>query len=339
MSDSGLMYFAGSSESCEVTVAIKNQQLLITATTDNASRRIDLFDLDVVPPLPSLPCEVLLNDGSRLEINGNTATATQLYKANKGNRILAWLESNKWACLAATALLPISFYWLSNSVIPTAAMAVANMIPPSVSHNIDEQVMELFDEEILTSSELHVEQQQSIHHNWQQLLSQLSLPQDQFELFIKKSEFYGANAFALPGGTVVVTDDLATLFVDHPDALNAIMLHEIGHVVERHSLRIMTESVGTSLMITYFFGDLEGMAELFSGTALTLLQNKFSRDMEREADQYAIQQLSSIGASPEAFVEAMTRLQESLGEEKSQPLVEYLSTHPQFEERIQRATQ
>ncbi len=333
------MYFAGSNQTCKVTLALVNGRLKIEPEGETPARFESIQDLDVEPPVPSLPCEITLQDGSKIEVARDSLTAMSLYRKDTGNRLLAWLESNKWACLIATILLPISFYWLTNSVIPTAAMGVAEMIPSSVSRNIDEQVMDIFEGEIIEPSQLDSEHQLKIQDGWNRVLTSLPVDKQQFELLIKKSEFYGANAFALPGGTVVVTDDLANLFKEHPDALNAILLHEIGHVVERHSLRMMTESVGTSLMITYFFGDLEGMAELFSGTALTLMQNKYSRDLEREADQFAIDHLRTIGADPEAFATAMKTLQESMGDENIESLFKYLSTHPEFEERIKHASQ
>ena len=89
-------------------------------------------------------------------------------------------------------------------------------------------------------------------------------------------------------------------------------------------------------MLTYFFGDISGLAEYVSGTAVALLQNRFSRDLEREADDYSTTKLVELGISPQAFADAMTKLSSDKDEE-SGFLQRYLSSHPLLEDRVRKA--
>ena len=161
------------------------------------------------------------------------------------------------------------------------------------------------------------------------------------EELAQESDFFGANAFALPDGTVVMTDQLVSLLKDNPDAILAVLLHEIGHVEGQHSVRLIAQSLGATLVIGIVFGNPEGVADLLLGSGSVLLQNAFSRDMEREADQFAIAKLTELGKSPQAFADAMSALLAKHSDEAdtSSSLLKYLSTHPDTRERIEQASQ
>src|SRR5690606_30236608 len=113
--------------------------------------------------------------------------------------------------------------------------------------------------------------------------------------------------------------------------LLAVMLHEIGHVEHRHSLQLVARSTAMSMLFALMFGDIEGAGELVLGAGSSLLQNSFSREMEREADHFALQQLQQLGIPPQAFANAMETLRHEHGgaaREQGSRWLEYLSTHP-----------
>ena len=140
----------------------------------------------------------------------------------------------------------------------------------------------------------------------------------------------------------MVTDDLANLLADKPNALKAVLLHEMGHVVHQHSVRITAQSAASTIVLAVVFGDLEGVAEVALGTGASFAQQGFSRDMEREADTFALIQLESLGYSSNDFADAIEALQESHTSEnehleKVNDFLEYLSSHPSAQERIDNA--
>ena len=71
-----------------------------------------------------------------------------------------------------------------------------------------------------------------------------------------------------------------------------------------------------------------------------MLRTRYSRQFESEADDYAFAMLKRHGQSPQAFADMMRRLRlRKDAKEEPDALLQYLSTHPATEERIQRAEQ
>lgn len=339
MANSAQYYFAGSNSAREVYVSIENGCITIACpNTDDVLLNQEINLCKVSSALGSVPCEVNFVDGDLLVLPAVHPMVTVLREQlPKSNYILHLFEQSKVFWLVALLLVPLSFYFLVNYIIPSMAETVAKQVPHSVKVDIDDEVLSIYDGVMFEETELDPSKQEKIKTQWQLLLRELKLDQNAYSLQFRKSESIGANAFALPGGTVVVTDELVLLFKDKPEAISAILLHEIGHVELNHSMKILAESVGTTLLMTYFFGELEGLVEIFSGTAVTLLQNTYSRDIESEADDFAVTKLSLIGKSPQAFADAMRGLSEQT--EKQHTLLKYFSSHPEIKQRIDKAEQ
>ena len=146
----------------------------------------------------------------------------------------------------------------------------------------------------------------------------------------------GPNAFALPGGTIVVTDELLELLAGRDDVLLGVLGHEHGHVQRRHGMRLLVQAtlIGTAAGIA--IGDFSSV--LAAAPAL-LGQNAYSRDFEREADADAIALLRAAGVSPVVMVELFERLAAQRGAARDRPgpdLGIALASHPADAERIAR---
>ncbi|MBZ9612197.1 M48 family metallopeptidase [Rheinheimera maricola] len=288
--------------------------------------------------IPGLPVELRLRDGAVFVPDDNAFRWPQL--SGRAN-LAARLESHKLSIVAAIVLSPLLLWWIIVDLMPMLASAAVPLVPDKVKQQMGEQTFYSLQQTVLSPTELPQPEQAMVRYHWQMALQQLHLQQQHYQLHLFKSEFFGANAFALPDGTVVITDDLVLLLKHNPDAILAVLLHEIGHVEGQHSVRLVAQSLGATLVIGIMFGNPEGVADLLLGSGSVLLQNAFSRDMEREADQFAIAQLTVLGKTPSAFADAMSALLAQHSEEsaESSTLLKYLSTHPDTRERIQQATQ
>ena len=136
------------------------------------------------------------------------------------------------------------------------------------------------------------------------------------------------NAFALPGGTIVVFRGLIE-FVDSPDELAGIIAHEMGHVVERHSMEKLMEQLGLGFFFGMLLGDVSTGAVALSGEVLLSLS--FSRQAEGEADDLALEYLGRAGLDARPLGDFFSRLQALYGSAGDWPRI--VSTHPPSGER------
>ena len=115
----------------------------------------------------------------------------------------------------------------------------------------------------------------------------------------------GANAVALPGGHIVVTDELLELLQGADDALLGVLAHEHGHVRRRHGLNAVVRFGIVSAATSVALGDFSAV---IAGVPALLAHMGYSRDAEREADADAARVLRAAGRDPAAMVVLFERL-------------------------------
>ena len=129
-------------------------------------------------------------------------------------------------------------------------------------------------------------------------------------VLFRKGGRVGPNAFALPDGTILFTDEMVRL-ADHDDELVAVLAHEIGHVVHRHGLRAVIQDSLLGFALLAITGDATGSSELFLGLPVLLTQLAYSRTFEREADNYALDYLRAHNIPPIHFAHLMRRIEQA----------------------------
>jgi predicted Zn-dependent protease len=144
------------------------------------------------------------------------------------------------------------------------------------------------------------------------------------------------NAFALPGGQVFITLGLYEKLTDEAE-LAGVLGHETGHVVERHVAQQIEKSrLGQSIVLGTGIaasGRREGLATwALADLTNEMVQLKFSREDESQADQRGLQFMTEAGFDPRAMIDVMRILKE-IGAGGGQP--EFLQTHPDPGNRIE----
>lgn len=141
------------------------------------------------------------------------------------------------------------------------------------------------------------------------------------------------NAFALPGGRVVLTDGLIKA-ADAPDEVAGVLAHELGHVALRHPEAQMVRMLGIQVVLATVTGGSGG--DWFGSLAGLLALLRYSRAAEREADDYAAALMLQARIDPvglRRFFEKVRKVEGGAGDGQGL-LVGILSTHPGLEERI-----
>ena len=148
------------------------------------------------------------------------------------------------------------------------------------------------------------------------------------------------NAFAIPGGHVVILTGLLES-ADSAEEVAGVLAHEIAHVTRRHSLRNIIKSAGLIVTLQALIGDASGLFGLATEASRYLLQQKFSRDFEREADETGWSYLVQAKIDPRGMTRFFEKLRDMMAQSGAAAMEGALSlanTHPTSQERIDRLT-
>jgi Zn-dependent protease with chaperone function len=149
-----------------------------------------------------------------------------------------------------------------------------------------------------------------------------------FEVSVVKSDV--VNAFALPGGYVVVFTGLMKK-AESGEEVAGVLSHELNHVLQRHGLDRIVKQLGLIAVVSIMLGDRQGLIGLMKQLGVELLALKFGRAQETEADVSGVRLLHKAKIDPSGMIRFFERLSE-----KEQDRVEILSTHPMSDHRAAR---
>jgi predicted Zn-dependent protease len=148
------------------------------------------------------------------------------------------------------------------------------------------------------------------------------------------------NAFATPGGYVYFYTGLLRE-MDNEAEMAAVMSHEISHVVARHGAKRLQAALGATLAYQLVFGGDKTSEALKAAVSvgMGLAFAGYSRDAEREADNFGIQYMVKAGYDPNGAVTMFDKLA-ALGGANAANIFEQLSSsHPETGERINNVRQ
>ncbi len=329
----GTYYFTKSSEACSAVIKIDGEIVKVISTDDVVLIQADKNSTKKNLPIPGIPSAIEFLDGSSfVPINESIRWSSDSYISI----IIEKIANNVKAFSFILICIPIILWSLIFVVMPNISEYVANQVPENSKTLISKTVLEQFSKTYFVKSGIAEDNKKEIEIYFFESLKRLDLNKNKYELLFYKADFLGANAFALPDGTIILTDDMVLLLIDHPEALLSVLLHEVGHVENNHSLKQITRSLGIGLIFTYITGDAQGLTEIITGTGLGLLQASFSREMEVEADIFSLNSLNKIGISKERFIFAMKKFTSNTDSEAENNLyLEYLSSHPHIDKRIE----
>ena len=137
------------------------------------------------------------------------------------------------------------------------------------------------------------------------------------------------NAFALPGGKVGVNTGLFKV-AKNEDQLAAVMAHEVGHAIARHSAERVSRQMLVQVGQQAVGAQYPGMAEVLAQASTLGLILPFTRDQESEADHIGLMLMAKAGYDPRGAVELWRNFEAAGGQRPP----EFLSTHPAPGSRI-----
>lgn len=272
-------------------------------------------------------------DGSQCESEDNDAI-DELFsgmRAEASGRLLHHWES-RLGYAAAALVVTVFLAWAGITYgLPALAKQVAFGLPAATQTLIGRDTLAVFDKVLLAPTQLPVERQTELRTVFSRVTEGLEGAGD-YRLELRAGRRLGPNALALPSGIVVVTDELVMLAKSDQELIS-VLAHEIGHLKQRHALRHLLQDSATALLIAAVVGDITSITSLAAALPTMLLQAKYSRDFETEADDFAFEYLKRRGIPVEAFSAILLRMEEKTPANDA-PI--YLSTHPATRERAAR---
>ncbi len=245
-------------------------------------------------------------------------------------RTLIDRAQNSWRLAGAALVLSMctmvaAYFW----GLPWAASAVAQSVPLALERTLGEQAWSAMDSQLFSPSALPLAKQEAIRQAYARLQGP-GAPAT--ELMFRKVRG-GPNAFALPGGRLILTDAMVELAEPQGTAANEALLgvlaHEQGHVAHRHSLRQIVQATAVTGVVSLWLGDV---STLVAGLPVVMLEMKYSRDFETEADNYAIALLDRMGVDKRPTA----RLFEALLAQEGSSEGGIFSSHPPTAQRAKR---
>ena len=303
---------------------------VVSVTGAGIERRERLDEVEISETIGSAPRLVRFPDRAFVEVTDTKALEALLASQGiQSSAISQWEGSPRWIAAAGVIFLAalVGAYVYG---IPLMARVVADRIPDAATRRLSTEVLAVLDSQIFETSALAVARQRQLDAAFREL----DMPGGDgrsYQLAFRKSDVIGPNAMALPSGTIVVTDDLVAFAEDDRELLG-VLAHEAGHVDRRHGLRNMLQNSMVGLVLAWFIGDISSMA---AAAPAALMEASYSRELEREADAYAVQVLKANGIPLKHLADLLRRLEEAGGASGLGSALKYLSTHPATTERIQ----
>ncbi len=246
---------------------------------------------------------------------------------------VAWLEKRWGIALASIftilCILVIAYFF----GLPFAAEHIASHIPMQTEQSLGWEALSWLDnKKWFSPTTIDPDQRKMISDGFNNLCDDLPLKK-YYRLEFRSSKMFGPNALALPGGTIVITDNMVNT-AQGTEELMAVLAHEIGHVELRHTMRNVLQNSVVAIAAAALTSDAASLGTAVAGLPALLAQAKYSRKFESDADEYSFQLLKQKGLSPEASASIMERLAR---EHNKEGMFVYISSHPETESRIKRA--
>ena len=301
------------------------------AAEDDPEETLDFDALRISPRLGNTPRKLTLPQGREFEtLDNDTVDALMAERGPKAHGWLHWLENRLGLVAAAAALVLVCGGLFVVYGVPAVAREAAFAVGPEWNARVGKGTLELLDQ-TFEESELPEDRRAELSAQFDRVVERAS-DEHQYTLLFRGGGIIGANAFALPSGTIVLTDELVAL-ADSDEELISVLAHEVGHVVHRHGLRQTIQSSMLAVTLVLLTGDLSSASAFVAALPTALAESSFSREFEREADDYAIEYLQAEGIDPNHFARMLARLEDQAGEGFE---LSFLATHPTTKERIDR---
>lgn len=333
----GRLYQPNSGEFDVVQIRVEQQKLVITNGGNEKLYDLAEFQLDLTGQdgdkirLVHIPTSIAILSTDRGLLPELQMHASQWdigREARKAEKELKLMPGKKYAFLGTLLSVVIGACVALYFGFEMCVNLAMTKIPPSAEATIGELYTK--SEKLDQSSD----DWKRVNRIGQKLVGRLKNSPYKFNFYVENKD--EVNAFALPGGTIIV---LSKLIKDakSDDEIACVIGHEIGHVIHRDSLRRMLHSGGLGLAVAIASGGMIDNEQI--NACLPVLQQleslNYSRTQEAAADITGIRITVGAGFDGEAIIDFFQRMEKENGDVKfGKEALALLSDHPMSEDRV-----
>lgn len=255
------------------------------------------------------------------------AVCPDLHKAPAG-RPSRWPRVVGWTAAALASIYLIIFH-----LIPALADQLAVLIPPDAEVAMGEEMVEQFADLLTEGEDARFCASPAGDRALAAMTDRLAAhAESHVPLTVRVLDHSMINAFALPGGQIVIFEGLLRE-AESPEEVAGVLAHEIGHVVARDPTRLTLRSAGSAGILGLILGDFTG-ATVTVALSEALLRSGYQRGAEAEADEFAAALLAAEALPTGPFAGFFLKLKEKFGD--APKFLTHLSTHPDLAGRAEK---
>ncbi len=315
----------------EVSVRIDADRRAWLVAANAEPQALSLSEAILTEPFHHAPLLMHYADGSHLELARSTHAYAALLAAGAKPAPpdgLAASLARDWRaavlCLLFLVAVITAFYvWL----LPRIAEAAVPMVPAAWKTAMGNAALEQLDKTVFAPSTLGQAKRDEIQARFGELVEG-----DKMKPILHFRHFkHGPNALALPGGHVILTDELVEFVKGDVNVLTGVLAHELGHVKHEHGLRLVIQASALSILGSALIGDY---SSVLATAPAVLGQLHYSREFEAQADVHSHALLCALDFDPTRtaeFFDAALKKEGVVGE----MVPTYLRSHPDSGKRAQ----
>lgn len=334
-------YYDGQSSDCH-PVTLRRDGGTLRIVGDNIDLSCAAREVHLSPPLGRLRRTLTLPAGGACEVEASDIV--QLFPSEERSA-RAWLhrwERSLGMALTALVLTIAAVGGFLRFGVPLLAQQVALAVPPQNERAMGEEALAFLDQALLAPTQLPHPRRDELHALFARM--QQRLPgTETYRLELRGGEKLGANALALPSGIIVVTDEFVAL-AQHDEEIVAVLAHEFAHARQRHVLRSILQNSAVGVIVASLTGDITSITSFGAALPTALVDARYSRQFENEADAAALDYLKAEEIPASRFADILRRLQSvhdqrnGTGSQGGMVFGDLFSTHPETAARIRRIT-
>ena len=320
----------------------------VAARADAAGRMLRIQDLQgavlgefparnvaIAARIARLPRAIALPDGARFETpdnDGIDALRRALGLRNPAGFLDLIERSRNWIAASVIAAAVLSYGFIEFG-IPAIALALARATPPAVSAAMSRQTLDLMDRTALSPTTLGPAERARAQALLARVAAKAARGPNGYRLALRHSEAVGANAFALPDGTIVMTDELWAL-ARNDEEIEGVLGHEMSHVDHQHGLQEVYQASMIPAALAVITGDISQVSQLAAVLPGVLVESRHQRKFEQQADDDAAARLIQLGAKPSRLADLLERVEASHCGKGGCGSGSWLGSHPDTDVRV-----